>query len=231
MAQVTPRLEGTYALLAITADAPGTIVAARRSSPLVLGVGEGENFVGSDVAAFVAFTKQAVEVDDDQIVLITAAGIEITDAAGQVVTEPHGWEVTWDASAAVKGGYDTFMNKEIHDQPTAVADTLRGRMDNSGELQLDENAYRPPRCCAAWTKIIVIACGTAAYAGHVAKYAIEHWCRIPVEIELAHEFRYRDPIVNEKTLTVAISQSGETMDTIQGCAPRPRTGLARTGNR
>ena len=180
MAQVTPRLEGTYALLAITADAPGTIVAARRSSPLVLGVGEGENFVGSDVAAFVAFTKQAVEVDDDQIVLITAAGIEITDAAGQVVTEPHGWEVTWDASAAVKGGYDTFMNKEIHDQPTAVADTLRGRMDDAGELQLDEMRIDPS-----------------------------------VEIELAHEFRYRDPIVNEKTLTVAISQSGETMDTIQ----------------
>ena len=214
MAQVTPRLEGTYALLAITADAPGTIVAARRSSPLVLGVGEGENFVGSDVAAFVAFTKQAVEVDDDQIVLITAAGIEITDAAGQVVTEPHGWEVTWDASAAVKGGYDTFMNKEIHDQPTAVADTLRGRMDDSGELQLDEMRI-DPAVLRSVDKIIVVACGTAAYAGHVAKYAIEHWCRIPVEIELAHEFRYRDPIVNEKTLTVAISQSGETMDTIQ----------------
>ena len=194
MAQVTPRLEGTYALLAITADAPGTIVAARRSSPLVLGVGEGENFVGSDVAAFVAFTKQAVEVDDDQIVLITAAGIEITDAAGQVVTEPHGWEVTWDASAAVKGGYDTFMNKEIHDQPTAVADTLRGRMDDAGELQLDEMRI-DPSVLRSVDKIIVVACGTAAYAGHVAKYAIEHWCRLPVEIELAVLYTHAGPEV------------------------------------
>ena len=132
---------------------------------------------------------------------------------GQVVTGPHGGEVTWDASAAVKGGYDTFMNKEIHDQPTAVADTLRGRMDDSGELQLDEMRI-DPSVLRSVDKIIVIACGTAAYAGHVAKYAIEHWCRIPVEIELAHEFRYRDPVLEPDSMAVIISQSGETADTL-----------------
>ena len=213
MRAVTARLEGAFALLAVTELAPGAIVAARRSSPLVVGLGEGENFLGSDVAAFVAFTKKAAEVDDDQVLLLTADAVHVWDKDGNAV-EPKTWEVTWDASAAVKGGYDTFMDKEIHEQPAAVADTLRGRVDERGELQLDEMRI-DPAVLRSVDKIIVIACGTAAYAGHVAKYAIEHWCRIPVEVELAHEFRYRDPVVSEKTLTVAISQSGETMDTIQ----------------
>ena len=213
MLAVTKRLEGAFSLLAVTPLAPGVIVAARRSSPLVIGLGEGENFLGSDVAAFVAFTKRATEVDDDQVLRISAEEVTVWDADGNVV-EPRTWEVSWDASAAVKGGYETFMDKEIHEQPTAVADTLRGRVDEKGELVLDEMRI-DPAVLRSVDKIIVIACGTASYAGHVAKYAIEHWCRVPVEIELAHEFRYRDPIVSEKTLTVAISQSGETMDTIQ----------------
>jgi len=189
------------------------IVAARRSSPLVIGLGEGENFLGSDVAAFVAFTSRAAEVDDDQVLVLSADAVRVWDKDGNAV-EPRTWEVTWDASAAVKGGYATFMDKEIHEQPAAVADTLRGRVDGAGAIVLDEMRIEPT-ILRSIDKIIVVACGTAAYAGHVAKYAIEHWCRIPVEIELAHEFRYRDPIVSEKTLTVAISQSGETMDTIQ----------------
>ncbi|WP_172120372.1 glutamine--fructose-6-phosphate transaminase (isomerizing) [Actinomyces faecalis] len=213
MQAVTKRLEGAFTLLAVTPLAPGVIVAARRSSPLVIGLGEGENFLGSDVAAFVAFTKKAAEVADDQVVLVEAGSVTVWDAQGRRVT-PRTWEVSWDASAAVKGGYETFMDKEIHEQPTAVADTLRGRVDERGEIVLDEMRI-DPSVLRSVDKIIVIACGTASYAGHVAKYAIEHWCRIPVEIELAHEFRYRDPIVSEKTLTVAISQSGETMDTIQ----------------
>ena len=213
MRAVTSRLEGAFALLAVTSLAPGAIVAARRSSPLVIGLGEGENFLGSDVAAFVAFTRRAAEVDDDQVLLLTADEVRVWDADGAAV-EPATWEVSWDASAAVKGGYATFMDKEIHDQPTAVADTLRGRVNEAGDLILDE-MHIDASVLRSVDKIIVVACGTAAYAGHVAKYAIEHWCRIPVEIELAHEFRYRDPIVSEKTLTVAISQSGETMDTIQ----------------
>ena len=213
MRAVTSRLEGAFALLAVTSLAPGAIVAARRSSPLVIGLGEGENFLGSDVAAFVAFTRRAAEVDDDQVLLLTADEVHVWDEDGTAV-EPATWEVSWDASAAVKGGYATFMDKEIHDQPTAVADTLRGRVDEAGDLILDE-MHIDASVLRSVDKIIVVACGTAAYAGHVAKYAIEHWCRIPVEVELAHEFRYRDPVVSEKTLTVAISQSGETMDTIQ----------------
>ena len=213
MRAVTARLEGTFALLVVTPLAPGVIVAARRSSPLVIGLGEGENFLGSDVAAFVAFTSRAAEVDDDQVLALSADAVRVWDKDGNAV-EPRTWEVTWDASAAVKGGYATFMDKEIHEQPAAVADTLRGRVDGAGAIVLDEMRIEPA-VLRSIDKIIVVACGTAAYAGHVAKYAIEHWCRIPVEIELAHEFRYRDPIVSEKTLTVAISQSGETMDTIQ----------------
>ena len=213
MRAVTARLEGAFALLAVTELAPGAIVAARRSSPLVVGLGEGENFLGSDVAAFVAFTRRAAEVDDDQVLLLTDEAVTVWDADGAVV-RPATWEVSWDASAAVKGGYRTFMDKEIHEQPTAVADTLRGRVNEAGDLILDEMRIDAP-VLRSVDKIIVVACGTAAYAGHVAKYAIEHWCRIPVEIELAHEFRYRDPIVGEKTLIVAISQSGETMATIQ----------------
>ena len=213
MRAVTARLEGTFALLVVTPLAPGVIVAARRSSPLVIGLGEGENFLGSDVAAFVAFTSRAAEVDDDQVLALSADAVRVWDKDGNAV-EPRTWEVTWDASAAVKGGYATFMDKEIHEQPAAVADTLRGRVDGAGAIVLDEMRIEPT-ILRSIDKIIVVACGTAAYAGHVAKYAIEHWCRIPVEIELAHEFRYRDSIVSEKTLTVAISQSGETMDTIQ----------------
>ena len=181
MRAVTSRLEGAFALLAVTELAPGAIVAARRSSPLVIGLGEGESFLGSDVAAFVAFTRRAAEVDDDQVLLLTADEVRVWDADGAAV-EPATWEVSWDASAAVKGGYATFMDKEIHDQPTAVADTLRGRVNEAGDLILDE-MHIDASVLRSVDKIIVVACGTAAYAGHVAKYAIEHWCRIPVEIE------------------------------------------------
>ncbi|MDO5726599.1 MAG: glutamine--fructose-6-phosphate transaminase (isomerizing), partial [Bowdeniella nasicola] len=212
MRLVSARLSGAFTLLAIHVDVPGVIVGARRNSPLVIGQGDGENFLGSDVAAFIAETNRALEVDDDQIVTITADDIRVCDTEGQPVI-PRAYTVDWDASAAVKGGFGTFMEKEIHDQPAAVADTLLGRLDDDGHLRLDELRI-DEAVLRAVDKIIVIACGTAAYAGHVAKYAIEHWCRIPVEVELAHEFRYRDPIVNEKTLVVAISQSGETMDTL-----------------
>ena len=212
MLEVTKRLEGAFTLLAVHADHPGTIVAARRNSPLVIGLGDGANYLGSDVAAFVSQTKSALEVDQDQVVTITGDSVSVVDAAGQPV-EPRAFTVEWDAAAAVKGGFDSFMDKEIHDQPQAVADTLLGRTDELGRLKLDELRI-DETILRSIDKIIVVACGTAAYAGHVAKYAVEHWCRIPVEVELAHEFRYRDPVVNEKTLVVAISQSGETMDTI-----------------
>ena len=212
MQAVTGRLEGAFTLLAVHVEHPGTIVAARRNSPLVIGLGEEANYLGSDVAAFVAQTKEALEVDQDQVVTITADSVDVVDADGRVV-QPRAFTVEWDASQAVKDGFPTFMEKEIHDQPKAVADTLLGRTDAAGNLVLDELRIEES-VLRSVDKIVVVACGTAAYAGHVAKYAIEHWCRIPVEVELAHEFRYRDPVVNEKTLVVAVSQSGETMDTI-----------------
>lgn len=205
-------LEGAFTLLAIHADNADRIVAARRDSPLVIGLGEGENFLGSDVSGFIDYTKSAVEMDNDQMVTITADDYEITDFDGNPA-EGKPFKIEWDAAAAEKGGFDSFMEKEIHDQPAAVRDTLMGRFDESGKLALDELRI-DESILKSIDKIIVIACGTAAYAGHVARYAIEHWCRIPTEVELAHEFRYRDPIVTEKTLVVALSQSGETMDTL-----------------
>lgn len=212
MAATARRLEGTFTLLAVHADDPLKVVGARHDSPLVVGLGEGENFLGSDVAAFIAFTKEALELGQDQIVTITPTTVDVVDFHAKPA-EAKRFTVDWDAAAAEKSGFESFMDKEIHDQPHAVADTLLGRTDVDGRLTLDEIRI-DEAVLRAVDKIIVIACGTAAYAGHVAKYAIEHWCRIPVEVELAHEFRYRDPIVNEKTLVVAISQSGETMDTL-----------------
>jgi len=212
MRAVARRLEGTFTLLAVHVDHPDLVVGARHDSPLVVGLGEGENFLGSDVAAFISQTSEALELGQDQVVSITPTSVTVTDFHGNPA-EGRRYSVDWDASAAEKGGFRSFMDKEIHDQPQAITDTLLGRTDLQGRLQLDDLRI-DESVLRAVDKIIVIACGTAAYAGHVAKYAIEHWCRIPVEVELAHEFRYRDPIVNEKTLVVAVSQSGETMDTL-----------------
>ncbi|AIL96183.1 glutamine--fructose-6-phosphate transaminase (isomerizing) [Corynebacterium ureicelerivorans] len=206
------RLEGAFTLLAIHADHPDRIVAARWNSPLVIGVGEGENFLGSDVAGFIEFTRDAVEMDNGQIVTLTADGYEVCDFEGNPA-QGKPFTVEWDVTAAEKGGYNSFMEKEIHDQPAAVRDTLYGRFDEEGKLTLDELRI-DESLLRSINKIIIVACGTASYAGQVARYAIEHWCRIPTEVELAHEFRYRDPIVNEHTLVVAVSQSGETMDTL-----------------
>ncbi|MDK8363771.1 glutamine--fructose-6-phosphate transaminase (isomerizing) [Corynebacterium sp. UMB10119B.1] len=206
------RLEGAFTLLAIEQEFPDRIIAARWNSPLVIGLGEGENFLSSDVSGFIEFTRDAVEMDNGQIVTLTADSYDIIDFEGNHA-EGSPFRVEWDVTAAEKGGFDSFMAKEIHDQPAAVRDTLYGRFDAEGKLTLDELRIDESVLRSA-DKIIIVACGTAAYAGHVAKYAIEHWCRIPTEVELAHEFRYRDPIVTPNTLVVAISQSGETMDTL-----------------
>ena len=206
------RLEGAFTLLAVHADQPDAVVAARRNSPLVVGLGEGENFLGSDVSGFIDHTRKAIELGQDQIVTITANSVEITDFFGAPAVGKE-YTVDWDPASAEKGGFSSFMEKEIHDQPDAVAQTLLGRSDLNGKLTLDELRI-DPELLKKVDKIIVLACGTAAYAGLVAKYAIENWCRIPTEVELAHEFRYRDPIVDENTLVVSISQSGETMDTL-----------------
>jgi glucosamine--fructose-6-phosphate aminotransferase (isomerizing) len=205
------QLEGAFTLLAVHQDHPGLVVGARRNSPLVIGLGEGENFLGSDVAAFVEHTRNALAIGQDEIVSITPEGVEVTDFAGAPVT-PEPFEVTWDAAAAEKGGWPSFMAKEVSEEPEAVANTLRGRIHDGAvvipELDGLDDLF------AGLSRIIVIACGTAAYAGQVGKYALEQWARIPVDVELAHEFRYRDPVIGPDTLVVSISQSGETMDTL-----------------
>ncbi|MGW5242170.1 glutamine--fructose-6-phosphate transaminase (isomerizing) [Monashia sp. NPDC004114] len=212
MRGVVARLEGAFTLLAIHADQPDVVVGARRNSPLVVGLGDGASYLGSDVAAFIGHTRHALELAQDQIVTITPDGATVINFDGSPA-EGKAYEVTWDAAAAEKGGYATFMEKEINDQPHAVADTLLGRTDADGRLVLDELRISEEQLRNV-ERITIVACGTAAYAGMTAKYAIEHWTRIPVEVSLAHEFRYCDPIVNERTLVVSISQSGETMDTL-----------------
>ena len=206
-------LKGAFTILAVDSRQPDLVVGVRHDSPLVVGLGDGENYLGSDVAAFVAYTRQAMELGQDQAVCISADQVLVTDFQGHPVEHPRYYTIDWDASAAEKGGWDSFMDKEIHEDPAAVSNTLLGRYDESGDLDLDE-VHIDEEVFRQIDKIIVVACGTASYAGLVAKYAIEHWVRIPVEVELAHEFRYRDPILTPRTLVVAISQSGETMDTL-----------------
>ena len=210
---VLRRLEGHFTLVFANADEPGTIVAARRSTPLVLGIGDGEMFVGSDVAAFIPHTRNAVELGQDQAVVITADGYRITDFDGNDDVEFREFHIDWDLAAAEKGGYEYFMLKEIAEQPAAVADTLLGHFVN-GRIVLDEQRLSDQELREI-DKVFVVACGTAYHSGLLAKYAIEHWTRLPVEVELASEFRYRDPVLDRSTLVVAISQSGETADTLE----------------
>lgn len=211
MREAVKRLRGSFTLLALHADQPEVIVGVRRNSPLVVGLGDGENFMASDVAAFIEYTKRAVELGQDEVVTITPTSISISDLAGKAI-KPREYQITWDAAAAQKGGFAHFMLKEIFEQPKAVADTLIGRLVDN-QISLDELKLSKSEL-QALKKIVVIACGTAYHAGLVAKYAIEKWAKIPVEVELASEFRYRDPLVDAQTLVIAISQSGETMDTL-----------------
>jgi glucosamine--fructose-6-phosphate aminotransferase (isomerizing) len=211
---VLRRLEGHFTLVFANADEPGTIVAARRSTPLVVGIGQGEMFVGSDVAAFIGHTREAVELGQDQAVAITADSYRVTDFDGNDVTDSaRKFHIDWDVDAAEKGGYEYFMLKEIAEQPTAVADTLLGHFVD-GRIVLDEQRLSDQELREI-DKVFVVACGTAYHSGLLAKYAIEHWTRLPVEVELASEFRYRDPVLDRSTLVIAISQSGETADTLE----------------
>jgi glutamine---fructose-6-phosphate transaminase (isomerizing) len=205
-------LRGSFTLLAIHADKPDEIVGVRRNSPLVVGVGKGENFMASDVSAFIEYTKQAIELGQDEIVTMDPTSVVITDLNGKTI-KPKKYEISWDSTAAEKGGFAHFMLKEIFEQPKAVADTLIGRLSDNNQILLDE-LHMSKQEIQSLKKITVIACGTAYHAGLVAKYAIEKWAKIPVDVEIASEFRYRDPIIDSTTLVIAISQSGETMDTL-----------------
>src|SRR3954449_4039454 len=210
---VLRRLEGHFTLVFANADEPGTIVAARRSTPLVVGVGDGEMFIGSDGAAFIEHTRDAIELGQDQMVVITADGYRITDFHGDPTVDFREFHIDWDLSAAEKGGFEYFMLKEIAEQPAAVADTLLGHFVD-GRIVLDEQRLSDQELREI-DKVFIVACGTAYHSGLLAKYAIEHWTRLPVEAELASEFRYRDPVLDRSTLVIAISQSGETADTLE----------------
>ena len=207
MREVCQQLRGSFTLLAIHSDEPGRIVGARRNSPLVVGVGNGENFLASDVSAFITYTKRALELGQDEVADITADSIVITNLAGKVL--PHNeYEISWDASAAERGGFEHFMLKEIFEQPKAIADTLLGRITGLS-LEITRGID-----LKQIDKVVIVACGTAFNAGLVGKYAIEKWGDIAVDVELASEYRYRDPSVDSRTLLIPISQSGETMDTL-----------------
>jgi glucosamine--fructose-6-phosphate aminotransferase (isomerizing) len=211
--EVVNRLHGAFTILVIDQDQPDVVLAARRNAPLVIGLGEHENFLGSDVAAFVEHTKRAIAVGQDQIVILRAESVEVIGFDGKPAATEE-FEVDWDASAASKGGWPSFMAKEIADQPQSIADTLMGRLSHDGHVSLGDLAALSPEYIKNIDRLVIVACGTASYAGDVGKYAIEKWARIPVSVELSHEFRYRNPIITPNTLVVAISQSGETMDTL-----------------
>jgi glucosamine--fructose-6-phosphate aminotransferase (isomerizing) len=205
-------LRGHYAFVAMHAEEPGRLVGARKECPLVAGVGEGEAFLASAIPAFLAETREAVAIENDEIVSIDASGVRITDAAGNPV-ERGPEEISWDEAAAEKDGYETFMLKEIHEQADAVAETIADRLPDDesvdlSELELDDEYLRSVR------RIVIVACGTSYHAGLVGRYAIEEWARVPVEMDIASEYRYRNPVIGEHDLVIGITQSGETADTL-----------------
>jgi len=206
------RLDGAFSIAVVAADEPDVVVAAKRTSPLIVGRGEHGTLLASDPTALIPYTRDVVHILDDQVVVIRRDGFEITTIAGQPA-EGTAIHIDWDMEAAAKGGYDDFMLKEIYEQPGAIADSLRGRL-HKGRLHLDEVRLTEDELRGI-DKVFVVACGSAYNAGLVAKYAIEHWCRIPVEIDISSEFRYRDPVLGRDTLVVAVSQSGETIDTLE----------------
>ncbi len=221
MRKVCKRLRGSFTLLAISSDSPEVIVGARRNSPLVVGLGKGENFLASDVSAFIAHTKSALELGQDQVVQVSPDSVLVTDLDGkQISAKP--FEITWDAKAAERGGYTHFMLKEIFEQPKAISETLLGRFSDDSKVICSELSSLNLDI----DRILILACGTAYHAGLIGKYAIEQWSKIAVDVELASEFRYRKPFLTPKTLVITISQSGETMDTLMAARHAKDLGAA-----
>ena len=215
-------LDGAFALVVVSMDEPDVIVGVKVASPLIVGLGDGENLLASDIPAVLQKTRTVVPIDERQVVEVRASAVRVTDLDGnEVPVKP--FEVEWDVARAQKGGFDDFMLKEIWEQPAAIRDTLVGRVDEHGLLTLDE-LHTDTDVLRGIDKVFVVACGTAFHSGLVAKYAIEHWTRVPVEIDIASEFRYRDPVLGPKTLTLAVSQSGETIDTLEAARHAARQG-------
>ncbi len=217
------KLTGAYAVLVTSSREPGVLVAARSGPPIVLGLGQGENFVASDPVALVPWTRDVIFLEDGDVARVDASGARVVDHSGAGLDRPvH--RIVWDAVAAEKGGYRHFMAKEIHEQPTAIAETLGGKVSlETGELYLDSPLLSPDRV-ATFDRVLLLACGTSWHAGLVGKFLIEGMARIPVEVDYGSEFRYRRPVVNERTLTLGISQSGETADTVAALSEARRAG-------
>jgi glutamine---fructose-6-phosphate transaminase (isomerizing) len=205
-------LRGHYAFVAMHADSPDLLVGARKECPLVAGVGEGETFLASAIPAFLAETRRAVTIENDEIVSIDSSGLKLTDAEGNAI-ERDAEEIDWDEAAAEKGGYETFMLKEIHEQADAVAETIADRLPGDESVDLSELELDDDFLCGI-RRIVIVACGTSYHAGLVGRYAIEEWARVPVEMDVASEYRYRNPVVSEEDLVIGITQSGETADTL-----------------
>ena len=219
---VLGRLRGSFSVAVISADEPDTIVAACRLTPLVLGLHDGMTLLASDIPALIGHTRRVFTLADDQLAVLTPGALTVTTLDGEPV-EPVERAITWDVEAAQKGGYEDFMSKEIEEQPVAVRDTLLDRRGASGELILDEMRLGADELRDI-DKVFIVACGTSYHAALVAKYAIEHWVKLPTEVDIASEFRYRDPVLNERTLCVGVSQSGETLDTAEAMREAARLG-------
>ncbi|HEU4480464.1 MAG TPA: glutamine--fructose-6-phosphate transaminase (isomerizing) [Actinomycetota bacterium] len=205
-------LEGAFALVCVSLDDPDVIVTARQEPPIIVGAANGVGLVGSDIPALLAHTRDVIPLDNRQIAEVRAGSVRVFDFEGNEV-EPRRVHIDWDLDAAEKGGFDDFMLKEIFEQPDAVRNTMRGRLDAAGHITLDE-VHWDNETLRRIDKIVVVACGTSFNAGMAAKHAIEHWTRIPVELDLASEFRYRDPVLDDTGLVIGITQSGETADTL-----------------
>src|SRR3984957_13380580 len=219
---VLPRLRGSFSIAVVSADEPDTIVAARRKTPLVLGLQDGVAFLASDIPALIGHTRAVFALADDEVAVLTPGALAATTLDGDPV-EPDRLTITWDLEAAQKGGFEDYISKEISEQPQAVADTLLDRRGTGGELILDEMRLRPDDLRNI-DKVFIVACGSSYHAALVAKYAIEHWVKLPTEVDIASEFRYRDPVLNERTLCVGVSQSSETLDTSKAMQEASRLG-------
>ncbi len=221
--KVLDRIEGSYSLVFMCQDHPDMLICTKKDNPLVIGLGEGENFIASDIPAIIAYTRRTYIMNDGEIAVVKKDGIWVTDRKGNPITKKV-FEVNWNAEAAEKGGYEHFMLKEIHEQPKAVRDTISPRLNKDNTAVVLNELKWTKEYVESFNKVYIVACGTAYHAGLVGKYYIEKLARIPVEIDIASEFRYRDPIIDSKTLTIVISQSGETSDTLAALKESERLG-------
>jgi glucosamine--fructose-6-phosphate aminotransferase (isomerizing) len=217
------KLEGAFAIVAVSDEHPNKLVVARKASPLIIGIGQGENYVASDIPAVLPYTREIYILEDGEMALLTAEKVEITDFSGETV-EKKPFHVQWDLEAAEKGGFEDFMLKEIHEQPRAIRDTLAGKIDRNEMKVHLPGVTLSDAFIKNLTKIHIVACGTAYHAGLVGKYLFEKLVRVPAEVDLASEFRYREPLVQPDSLTIIISQSGETADTLAGLREAKRLG-------